>query len=207
MSIDAGALRNVVERFVAAAAQPAVLDPGEEPLRLLAEQWSLTEWNGRLVLQAWNGDRNLVRKVTGLREERRDRLALTIERFPKAKGELQIADLAAPLGQELERRSSRAAFRERFGLMLAREFPEWHMEEISSDANLEQSLSPSYVRAMLRKGSMAMAVMGAPLDALGCGGLVPFGVIWLEYLRGRDRALNVGRLILFAPVHREKEVS
>jgi hypothetical protein len=59
-------LRGVVERFVAAAARPAVLDPGEEPLLLTAGQWTVSEWGGRLVLEAWTGERNLVRKISRL---------------------------------------------------------------------------------------------------------------------------------------------
>ena len=88
-------LRAVVEQFVAAALRPALLDPGEEPFPLIADQWSVSEWNGRLVLQAWNLDRNLVRRIVSVKEQRRDRLFLGTERFPKAAGELQIADLAA----------------------------------------------------------------------------------------------------------------
>mgnify|MGYP003347084093 CR=1 FL=1 len=113
MAVDIAELRGVVERFVASAAEPAVLDSGEEPLRLIPDHWSLTEWNGRLTLQAWDSRRNLVRKVTGLGVQRRDRIGLLVERFPKAAGELQIVDLGAPLGRELERKGSRAAFRER----------------------------------------------------------------------------------------------
>jgi hypothetical protein len=94
-------LGDVVERFVAGASQPALLDPGEEPLRLIPEQWSVSEWNGRLLLQAWDARRDLVRKVVSLKEQKRDRLSLITERFPKLEGELQIADLGAPLGQEL----------------------------------------------------------------------------------------------------------
>jgi len=146
---DSG-LRSVVERFIAAAAQPAVLDPGEEPLPLVAQNWDLSEWNGRLVLQAWDSRRNLVRKIVSLKEQRRDRIALVTERFPKSQGEMQIADLAAAGGVELRRKSSRVAFRDRFRLILAREFPEWRADDVSTDANLEESLSPSYVRAYLR---------------------------------------------------------
>jgi hypothetical protein len=123
----------VVERFVAGAAQPALLDPGEEPLRLIPEQWNISEWNGRAVLQAWDAQRNLVRRIVGLGEQRRDRLALLTERFPKIPGEMQIADLAAPLGLELQRKTSRLAFRDRFRLMLAREYPQWRIEEVSSN--------------------------------------------------------------------------
>ena len=207
MSTTCVDLRSVVERFVASAAQPAVIDPGEEPLRLIPDHWSLEEWNGRLVLQAWDAQRNLVRKITGLSEQRRDRISLTVERFPKSLIEMQIADLGAPLGRDLERKGSRAAFRERFGLILAREFPDWHLDEISSEPNLEDSLSPSYVRAMLRKGSAAMAVMAAPPDCGDFPGLVPFSVIWLDYLRRRERSRTVAGLLLFCPVRQEKEVA
>ena len=200
-------LRGVVERFVASAVEPAVLDSGEEPLRLVPDHWSLSEWNGRLVLQAWDTRRNLVRKVTGLGVQKRDRIGLLVERFPKTQGELQIADLAAPLGREWERKGSRAAFRERFSLMLAREFPDWRLEEISSEPNLEESLSPSYVRAMLRKGSAAMAVLGAPPECGDFAGVVPFGVIWLDYLRRREKGLTVGCLLLFCPIRQEREVA
>src|SRR5207248_2447074 len=107
-----------VERFIAAAVQPVVLDPGEEPFPLMPECWSISDFNGRLMLQAWDHHRNLVRRVAGLKDQGRGKLSLTTERFPKVQGELQIVDLAAPGGRELERRTSRAAFRERFLLML-----------------------------------------------------------------------------------------
>jgi hypothetical protein len=200
-------LRALVESFIASAVQPALLDPGEEPLRLLPDHWSVSEWNGRLVLQAWDERRNLVRKITGLKEQRRDRLCLVTERFPKAAAELQIADLAASGGRELELRSGRHAFRERFHLMLAREFSGWRVEEVSSDANLEQSLSPSFTRAFLRLGSCGIAVMAAPPGAPACAGIVAFGVIWLDYLRRREKAISIGRLLLYIPFGAEREVA
>jgi hypothetical protein len=200
-------LRSVIETFVAAAVQPAMLDPGEEPLALLPEQWSISEWNGRLVLQAWDQRRNLVRKIIGLREQKRDRLCLTIERFQKAQAELQIADLAAPNGRELGRKTSRMAFCERFQLMLAREWPEWQIEDLSIEQNLEESLSTSYARAFLRLGNTGMAVMAAPRDVPGCSGIVPAGLIWLDYLRRRDRAHSIGRLLFYVPLGMEHDVA
>src|SRR5205823_7657247 len=139
---------------------------------LIPEHWSVSEWNGRLLLQAWDAQRNLVRKIVSLKERKHDRLSLITERFPKLEGELQIADLAAPLGQELERRASRVAFRERFRLMLSREFPGWRIEEISIETNLQQSLSPTFARAFLKLGSTGMAVMGAPAADRECAGMV-----------------------------------
>jgi hypothetical protein len=198
-------LCSVVERFIAGAREPALLDPGEEPLSLIPKHWELAEWNGRVILQAWDTRRNLACKITGIKEQRRDRLSLFTERFPKTNGEIQIADLAAPEGHELGRRTSRIAFRERFRFMLAREFPDWRIEDLSSDANLEASLSPSYIRAFIRSGANGMAVLAAPPDCAECAGIVPFGVIWLDYLRRREKKMAVGRLLLFCPMHAERD--
>lgn len=212
MQSDSG-LRSVVERFIAAAAQPAILDPGEEPLPLVgqdrtAPNWELSEWNGRLVLQAWDAERNLVRRIVSVTLQRRDRISLVTERFPKTPGELQIADLAAAGGQEWRRKSSRLAFRDRFRLMLARDFPEWRACDVSTDANLEQSLSPSYARAYLRRGSGAgssgIAVMAAPPDAADCPAVVAFGLIWLDYLRRREKGASVNQLLLYVPLGHER---
>ncbi|MDE3195988.1 MAG: hypothetical protein KGN84_06580 [Acidobacteriota bacterium] len=200
-------LRGVVERFVARAGQPALLDPGEEPFRLVSEQWSLSEWNGRVLLQAWDERRNLVCKIAGVKEQRRDRLTLYTERFPKTQGEMQIADLTAPGGFDIERRSSRVAFRERFRFMLAREFPGWRVEEVSCEANLEQSLGPSFVRAFLRMGSNGIAAIAAPPGSLDPAGIVAFGIVWAGYLRKRERAAAIRRLLLFCPAHTEKEIA
>ncbi len=202
---DLANLQTVVERFIAQAVQPVVLDPGEEPLELVAGQWNFTQWNGRLVLQAWAGPRNLVRKIAGLKLERRDQIALVTERYPKTEGELQIADLAAPASRELGRKTSRAAFRERLQLMMSREFPLWRVEEVSVEANLEQSLSTSYARAFLRFGSNGIAAIAAPPDAPDPAGIVAAGLIWMDYLRHREKTLTVSTLALYLPLKRGLE--
>ena len=207
MQSDTG-LRSVVERFIATAAQPAVLDPGEQPLPLVGQNWEISEWNGRLTLQAWDADRNLVRKIVSIKDQRRDRILLVTERFPRTPGELQIADLGSARGTEMRRKSTRVAFRDRFRLILAREFPDWRTEDVSTDANLEQSLSPAYVRAYLRRGSgtssWGIAVIAAPPDAADYSAVVPFGLIWLDYLRRREKGMSVTRLLLYVPLHHEQ---
>lgn len=183
--------------FVSACEQPTLLDLGEEPLRLRPECWSITDWNGRAVLQAWDDKRNLVRKVTGVKEQRRDRMILFTERFPRTAGEMQIWDMAAPGGKEVERRGAKTAFRERLRRLLAREFPAWRMEDLSSEPDLEQSLSPSYIRGFLTFGSGGMAVIAAPPDCADPAGVVAFGLIWLEYLRRREPSIATRTLLLF----------
>ncbi len=207
IATDINELRSIVERFVAGAGHPALLDPGEEPLLLVPGQWSLSAWSGRLVLEAWDSRRNLVRKIARVKDQRRDRLSLVSERFPKLEGELQIADLAAPNSRELTRKTSRAAFRERFQLLLAREFPAWHLVDVSVELNLDESLSPVFARAFLRRGSQGIAVMAAPSETEEPEGIVAAGLIWLEYLRQRETAHTIRNLVLYVPLGREKPVA
>src|SRR5215472_3820572 len=178
-------LRQILATFIPGAAQPALLDPGEEPLRLIPDHWEISEWNGRIAFQAWDDRRNLVCRIAGVKDQRRGRLALFTERFPKTQGEIQIADLAAPEGMEIEKRATRAAFRERFRFMLAREFSEWKLEDLSSEPDLEHSLSPAYIRAMIRRGSIGIAAMATPRGAAQPAGVVAFALVWLDHLRRR----------------------
>lgn len=197
-------LQRTIEEFIAGAAQPVLLDSGEEPLRLAPDRWNLTNTNGRLVIQAWDDRRNLVRRIIALKDGGRHRLSLITERFPKTRAEMTIADLAAPSGAELERRTTRLVFRERFQLMLAREYPAWKIEEASSEPNLRESLTSCYTRAFLRLGAAAMAAVAAAPDAGDIEGILPAGLIWLEYLRRREKGLSISTLLLYVPQGREQ---
>ena len=192
-------LRDAVETFIARAAQPSVLDAGEEPLSLVPGQWHLREWNGRLVLEAWAGERSLVRKIVRLGEQQPDRLTLVTERFPRKEGETRIADLGAPSGIAMGRKTSRLAFTARFGLLLAREFPDWRVCEVSAEPNMEHSLSPLYTRALLRLGSQMIAAVAAPPDSDDPAGIVAQGLVWLARLRQREKNHGIGQLFLFVP--------
>jgi len=199
-------LRLILSTFITGAAQPALLDPGEEPLRLISDHWEISEWNGRVAFQAWDARRNLVCRITGVKEQRRGRLSLFTERFPKTQGEIQIADLAAPDGLEIEKRATRVAFRERFRFMLAREFSEWKIDDLSSETDLEHSLSPLYIRAMVRQGSSGIAVLGVPPGAAEPAGVVAFALIWVDHLRRREPGLTIRSLMIFCPPESISEI-
>ena len=190
-------LQDVLDRFIARAGRPALLDPGEEPLALVPGQWSASAWNGRLVLQAWDEHRNLVRKIIGLKEQRRDMLCLIAERFPKAQAELQIADLAAP--QAATWNAGPCA--RRSGERSSDAFPGIpRMEDRGGQFGSEpqgEPFSASYTRGFLKLGSKGMAVIAAAPDAPGCAGIVAFGLIWLAYLRRREPGLTLGQLLFF----------
>jgi hypothetical protein len=192
------AAREAIERFVASSKEPAVFEPGEDPIRISGAN-HLLEWrSGYLTLQVWTDARSISRRITGVARQARAQLDVTIERFGKRTGTLSLIDLGAPRALETGRRAARMTYRELFRRALSRQFPGWRLSDLTSEADLEHSLSPRYPRALLRRGATAWAAIGAPPgDAVN--GILTFGLIWLDYLRARERRLTVEGLALFLP--------
>jgi hypothetical protein len=195
---------DAIRRFLAASAEPALLEPGEEQILLTPENWHLELRADRVLLQAWDERRNLSRRVLAVRNETPGRLELSIERFGKQTGTLELLDIARPRGQQASRRSTRLAWRDRFRRSLSRQFPGWTIREISTEPDLEHSLSPAFPRALLTKGTTAWAAIGAPPDTGAPAASLTFGLIWLEYVRARERKLQVEGLAIFVPAGRER---
>jgi len=195
-----------IARFFEASRQPALLEPGEPLLPLGADNYSIQVRNSRLTIQAWDRTRNLVRRITGVAHEARGRLELVVEKFARKEGRLFLVDLARPSTMDFAGRSERLVFRERFRQFLTRQFSDWTLVEISTEANLEASLSAVYPRAFLRRGQSAWAAMGSPPDS-DPGGLLAFGLIWMDHLRRREKRLSVEGLALYVPKGRERNTS
>ena len=193
--------RTVIEAFLKNCRQPALLEPGEELLVLDGDNHALEMRGSRLTLQAWDRTRNLTRRITGIKETSAARLEMTVERFPRREGPLFLVDLARRAGADLGRRSGRLVFRERFRLFLRRQFPEWTLAEVSTEPNLEFSLSPVFPRAFLKHGQHGWAAIVCPPDG-DAGAVVSFGLIWLSYLRARERRIAVEGLAIYVPVGR-----
>jgi hypothetical protein len=191
-------MRRLVAAFLANARQPALLEPGEELLAIGAENFLLDVRPRGLFLQAWDRTRNLSRRVTAIKSSSAGKLELVVERFAKREGSVYLLDLARHSGAEMGRRTGRLVFRERFRLFLRRQFPTLTIAELSAEANLEFSLSPVYPRALLRHGRQAWAAIACPPEA-DAAAVVSFGLIWLAYLRARERRVKVEGLALYVP--------
>ncbi|HWD00428.1 MAG TPA: hypothetical protein VG456_26910 [Candidatus Sulfopaludibacter sp.] len=191
-------IRAAIEAFLSSAKQPALLEPGEELIPLTPDNINLDDRGGRLTLQAWDRTRNLTRRVTAIAESGASRLELVVERFARREGRLFLLDMAKRSGAEMGRRSTRLVFRERFRLFLRRQFPEWTLAEISAEPNLEFSLSPAFPRAFLRHGQHGWAAIACPPDG-DPGAILSFGLIWLAYLRRRERRVTLEGLALYLP--------
>ncbi|MBX5497071.1 MAG: hypothetical protein IRZ15_17175 [Bryobacteraceae bacterium] len=196
---DPQELKAAIERFLSSAKNPTLIEPGEDPFALAPGQVSLEIQHSWLLLQVWDASRNIVRRLTRLDSEKAGRIDVVFERFGRRTGKLSLVDLARPDRQEAGRRSYRQAFREQFRRFLRRQFPGWQLAELSTEPDLQHSLSPAYPRAMLRKGTSAWAAIASPPGHSDPAGCLTFGLIWLEYLRRREPRLCVGGLAVFVP--------
>jgi len=196
-------IHSAIEAFLEESRQPALLEPGEELLPLSAENFALELRGERLTLQAWDRARNLTRRVTALREASAARLELGVQRFAGREGQLFLLDLSRKAGAEMGRRSGRLVFRERFRLFLRRQFPEWNLREVTAEADLEHSLSPAFPRAFLKHGQHGWAAMACPPEG-DPAAVLTFALIWLSYLRTRERRIVVEGLALYLPAGSER---
>jgi hypothetical protein len=197
-------IRQTIEQFLERSPETVLCEPGEESLAITAANFLLETRNGRLSLQAWDDRRNLVRHITAIESQTRGKLVLRIQRFGQRTGTLALVDLRNGAGENVALRGRRLEFREQFRRFLRRQFPAYKIAELTTEADLEHSLSPAYPRAYLRQGSSAWAAIGAPPDALHCDGVLTFGLIWLDYLRLRESSGLVHGLVLYLPAEREK---
>jgi hypothetical protein len=200
-------LQAAVERFLKASQKPALLEPGEDMIPLSRDNFAMEVRNARLTLQAFDERCNLVRRVVDIRDSTPGRLELVAERFAGKRGALFLLDLARPASQNWERRGTRLVFRERFRQFLSREFPAWKIEDLSTEADLEHTLSPAYPRALLKHGSSGLAAIAAAPGALQSDGVLSFGLIWLDYLRQRERRITIEGLAIFLPANEAKNTS
>ena len=197
-----------LESFVAGCGEPVLIEAGQEPIRLVPGQYSWSEAAGRVLIEAWDdGSGRIARKVRQIVRQRPGQLELEIERFGKKTGTLLLVDRARAAGTDPARKAARMVLRERFRRFLARQYAGWTIEGLSTEADLENSLSPAFPRAMLCRNASAWAAIAAPDDTAAADHALTFGLIWLDYLRRREqRRYLVEGLCLFLPAGKEKTV-
>jgi hypothetical protein len=193
-----------VERFLSTSLDPVLCEPGEEWLAITSENFVIELRGSCAQLQAWDQRRNLVRRVTGIERETRGKLVLKVARFGKLQGTLELIDRKRAVRDNVPLRSARLEFREQFRRFLRRQFPTYKLAELTTEADLEHTLSPAYPRALVRQGTSAWAAIGAAANASHPDGVLTFGLIWLDYLRQREPTLAIQGLVLYLPAARAK---
>ena len=189
-----------MEAFLAAARQPVLQEPGELPFPLQTGQFEVSQKGNALLVSAWDETRQLHRRAIAIAEDRPDRLTLTIEKFGGKLGTLVIYDQSKPSSAPLRKQGERHHFREHLRGLLRKQFPGWRLLDLSADLDMEHSLSANYPRALLRKGQCGVAVIGAAPGPAEPAAALPYGLIWLDYLRRREPELRIESLAIFLPL-------
>jgi hypothetical protein len=198
-----GELRSAIEEFLKGAREPALLEPGEDLLPLTDDNYTLEMRGSRLTLQAWDRTRNWTRRVVDIADATNARMEMTVERFARRQGQMFLLDLSRRGGADMGKRSGRLVFRERFRLLLLRQFAGWKLDEITAEADLQHSLSPVFPRALLVHGRHGFAAIACPPEG-DSAAVLSFALIWLQYLRARERKIVVEGLAIYLPSQKER---
>jgi hypothetical protein len=152
-----------------------------------------------VLLHLWSAHQSLVRRVVRVAEESRERVVVEVVRFGHSR-RAQLEFVAAGDGRE-PRRVDRELFCDRLRQILTDRFPDETVDSLATSSDLRHSISGSYTRGLVHRGSDAYAVLGASPNEAGSilEGILTFGLIWLDHARERAKRHSVRGLRLFMP--------
>lgn len=194
----AGELRRALDGIYATGA-PEVRENGEWLAGLEGVQYDVRPQGDAALLHLWGAEQSLVRRVLRLAEESAERVVLEVSRFGYSRN-AQLEFIAGAAPRET-RRVEREQFSARLRRILTDHFPDESVESLATSADLHHSISGSYTRGIVRRGSEAFAVLAASPNEDGStvDGILTFGLIWLQHTRDRARRYSVLGLRLFLP--------
>lgn len=196
----------VIEEYLGAHARAGleVSEDGELLLRLAEKNYDVREAGGDVLLHLWSEERTWVRRVVGVEEHATGRLRLRIERFGRRPGVLTLTIPRAARAGTQARQTARRSYATFFRRLLEREFPRARIENLSAAANLKNSFSGLYTRAVVGTGKSWWAVLGvnAAEEAVTVDGILTYGLIWLAWNRQRAPERAWAGLRLYVPAGR-----
>ncbi len=191
-------LRRALDGLCAMGA-PEVRENGEWLAGLEGVQYEVSAQGDAALLHLWSAQQSLVRRVLRVAEESPDRVVLEVSRLGYSRN-AQLEFLAGGAPRET-RRVEREQFSSRLRRILTDHFPDETVESLATSADLHHSISGSYTRGLVRRGSEAYAVLAASPneDSATIDGILTFGLIWLQHARDRARRYSVHGLRIFLP--------
>lgn len=200
-SISALALAKLLEDYLALEPSITLFEEGQALFELSQSRYSVSDSNGKCLLQVWSDARNIVRRV--LEAERKDgALQLTVQRFGKSQPTRLEFCPSGDRRSTSAKKISRAQYAKLLQRVILEQNPGFRVESLSTRMDLERSFSPIYTRALIRRGNSAFALLGvnatemqASIDAA-----LGFGLLWLDACRQKSSpSVLVEGLKLFVP--------
>lgn len=161
--------------------------------------WEIRGARDKPLLHLWSDQQNLTRRVLAIAAHSGERLALSVERFGRAKPdrlEFVRIDFSPKINE-----TARAAFIDKFRRILSEQFPDESLESITNAPDLEHSLSETYVRGILRRGSTIWAWLAvSPAESWAAiENSLTFAVLWLDRCRAFVRLGGLTGVRLIVP--------
>ncbi len=212
-------LKDEVERFLASLSHPVLIEDGVEVFDLSDCTWRFSIEFGKLIFEAWNGDRSLVRRLERVAYAEAGRLGLVCRKSAlHESSRLEFCEAgvsAAPAGSSqgaprrrastaAERNFDRTASRQSLVAALRERYAGWHFERVSQRSDREHSFSAWYTRGWARpaaRGIPAWAFLGLRSEEgeAAADSALAFGLIWLDWLRQHFPRVAFSGLKLFLP--------
>lgn len=201
---DPAAILERLESFLESSREPAVFEPGDEPIALESDNYALTAGPRGCLLEVWGPAGSLTRRIAAIQSESRDEIQLAVKRFGGREAELRLVDLVRQSAR-FEARQNVQQFAKTLENLLAQTFPAARLERLHTGADLERSLSPVYPRGVLQENGRRWAVLASP-PAAGAGaanGALAFGLIWLDRVRqeASRRQATAGLMLCLPRAH------
>ncbi len=195
-------LQKEIETFLTSLRHPVLVEDELELLDLTAAQWSMTLEPRGLLLQAWSPGRSISRRIEQLAYRRRGRLGVFVRKpGGRESATLELRDFDAPSEHSPDRNVRRASFRRQSLAVLQDHFVGWRFGRVSNRSDREHSFSAWYTRGLMcqgRSGWAFLALHEGEAPAASDSALA-YGLIWLDWLRGRSERDPVVGLKLFLP--------
>jgi hypothetical protein len=176
-----------------------VREDGEWLAELAALHCELRREGKAALVHLWSDQRNLTRRVLGVKQLDENRILLEVRRFGNAKpGRLEFIRVDSPRSPG---RITREEFRSRFRRILSESFPDATIDSLTAAPDLEHSFSGLYVRGQMHEGSQGWAFLAVSPNesAAAIEGILAFGILWLDWTRSHTDRRAVGGLRLFVP--------
>jgi len=191
-------LLEAVDTFLKTCRNPALLEYGEDAVRLKPGEYSLEVRAERLWIEAWTETRSISRRILSIERHAPGILDCTVHRFGGKPGKLSFLDLDRPQSAHKSHSGMRQSFAEQFRRMLFRQFPRWNVATLSCGLDLQRSFSSVFPRAHLTCGNRQIAALACPSHQEEAA-MLTSALIWHEHLCAHSRDGAQISLVLFLP--------
>jgi hypothetical protein len=184
---------------MASSGRAEIHEAGEWLAEFVAFHWEIRYEGKNPLLHLWSDDRNLTRRLLGVKEQSPERIVLQVQRYGRAKpSQFEFLRRDAP-------RQPLRVVRERFRIALRRiletNFPDCEVQPLVASPDLANSFSDVYVRGGVREKERVWAVLAVRPgeSATAVKSALSYGLLWLDWTRSHASRCAVEGLRVIVP--------